>query len=42
LLETIQINQNKYEVELPSEAKQWFVIATDSRPVSVSSDLFFE
>lgn len=42
LLETIQLKQNRYQVEVPSGAKQWFVIATDSRPVSVSSDLFFE
>lgn len=42
LLQTIQIEHNKYQVELPSGAKQWFVIATDSRPVSVSSDLFLE
>ncbi len=42
LLETTQIKHNKYQVELPGGAVQWFVIATDSRPVSVSSDLFFE
>lgn len=42
LLDTIQIEHNKYQVELPADAKQWFVIATDSRPVSVSSNLFFE
>lgn len=42
LLETTQIKQNKYQVELPAEAVQWFVIATDTRPVSVSSDLFLE
>jgi len=30
---------NRYEVELPDAATEWFVVASDARPVSVSSDL---
>ncbi len=30
---------NKYEVILPDDAAEWFVVASDERPVSVSSDL---
>jgi len=42
LLNTNRIHNNTYQVELPAEVKQWFVIATDARPVSVSSNLFTE
>lgn len=31
--------EKKYEVQLPPEAVDWFAIVSDTRPVSVSSDL---
>jgi dienelactone hydrolase len=30
---------NHYELKLPAEAAHWFVVASDDRPVTVSSDL---
>jgi dienelactone hydrolase len=41
-LQPKMIDQLKYQFELPSQAKQWFVVASDERPVSVSSRLFIE
>ncbi len=42
VIKTNKIEVAKYQFELPKEAMQWFVIASDERPVSVSSRLFFE
>jgi len=35
----VEKGNNNYEVKLPVEAAEWFVVASDDRPVSVSSDL---
>lgn len=42
LLQTNKIASNKYQFDLPKGTSQWFVIASDERPVSVSSSLFVE
>ncbi|NDP21065.1 MAG: hypothetical protein GZ091_08295 [Paludibacter sp.] len=37
----VEIGVNKYQVKLPDDAAEWFVVASDERPVSVSSDLMY-
>ena len=34
-----KLEDNSYEAQLPSEAADWFAVASDDRPVTVSSDL---
>ena len=38
-LPATKTNADRYEAQLPAEAADWFAIASDDRPVSVSSDL---
>lgn len=34
-----EVAKNRYEVQLPSEAVDWFAVVSDTRPVTVSGDL---
>ena len=38
-LEVQSMGKNRYQVHLPAEVTDWFVVASDNRPVSVSSAL---
>jgi dienelactone hydrolase len=38
-LPATKIGENRYEAKLPAEAADWFALASDDRPATVSSDL---
>ena len=38
-LPTTKTSDTRYEAKLPAEAADWFAVASDDRPVTVSGDL---